>query len=202
MIVNGAQKMTELLQKNNLISKEQRELYQYSFELLLSTVINLLLVLFLGFLFDAVWETILFLLFFCPLKRFTGGFHMPDYRSCICFFCVLYCMLLFGDRFLSESPFIGFALCPCVLSGAVFLFLAAPVESSHKKLTRAEKKRLTFKVRLLLFPCTLSFLFFFELSDRQTARFIGYALLLTAFLTALGHLQNKWEERNDSYSNV
>lgn len=170
-------------------------MYQYSFELLISALVNLLLVLLLGSLFHSLGETLVFLFFFCTLKRYTGGFHMPGYQSCILFFGALYTMLLTVDKLCSISITSGFFL--SVLISAAFIARFSPVESTNKALTPEERKILSRKAMLLLVFTTTLFTFFYLHSLMQIAKFIGYALILIAILMAAGLLQNRLEVRHD-----
>lgn len=195
MIQKNAKKMTFLLIEKKLISEEQKDMYQYSFELLISAIVNLFLVLFLGILFHSFLETIVFLFFFCSLKRYTGGFHMPNYESCIFFFGVLYTMLLTLNQFCTITITPSFLL--SVLISAAFIACYSPIESINKKLTEKERKLLSLKAVLLLLLYTLLFALFYLLHFMQTAKFIGFALILIALLMAAGLLQNHWEVKHD-----
>ena len=195
MIEKSAGKMTSLLIKKKLISEDRKEMYQYSFELLISALINLLLVLLLGLLFHAFLETLVFLFFFCPLKRYTGGFHMPGYGSCITFFGVLYTALLSFHQFCDINVTFLFLL--SVLVSAAFIARFSPIESKHKKLSNKEKKALSRKAIILLLSDILLFVLFYFLSYMQITKFMGFALIVTAILMAGGLLQNHWEVRHD-----
>lgn len=195
MIEKSAGKITTLLIKKKLISEDRKEMYQYSFELLISALVNLLLVLLLGVLFHAFWETLVFLLFFCPLKRYTGGFHMPGYRSCITFFGVFYTILLACNQFYDVSVTSFFLL--SVLISTAFIARFSPIESKHKKLTETEKRVLSRKAVILLLSDTLLFALCYFLHFMQIAKFMGFALITIAILMAGGLLQKHWEVPHD-----
>lgn len=195
MIETNARKITLRLIEKKLISKTQQDMYQYSFELLISALVNLLLVLLIGILFHSFWETLVFLFFFCTLKRYTGGFHMPSYRSCIFFFGVLYTMLLTANNFFDIRITVAFLL--SVLASAVFIARFSPIESANKKLTDKEKKLLSRKAVILLLSYTLLFGLFYFLHFMEIAKFIGFALIFIAILMAAGLLQKRWEVEHD-----
>jgi len=192
MIIRIAQIATGLLLKKKLISHDERDVYRYSFELLISTVMNMAIVLILGLLFHRLYETLVFLATFCTIKRFTGGLHMPSYGSCIIFFGCIYFLLLLTDRFFN-IPVNGFFIA-CTALSALPVLLLAPVIHPNKLLAPDEIIRLKKKVRWLvaLFSLLFSIAFIF-FKSKMIARYMGYSMLLISFLVISGELINKMD---------
>ena len=62
--------------RKNIFSEEQREIYQYGFELWVSSAIGILMVLAIGIISGKFWESVVFYIVFCSIRLFSGGFHL------------------------------------------------------------------------------------------------------------------------------
>lgn len=70
------------------------EFLRYGIEITLSSILNIILILFLSIVFHSLREGILFLTVFISTRQFTGGFHASTYFRCnlvfsLCFLAVL-----------------------------------------------------------------------------------------------------------------
>ena len=75
MLTRMAQGLSSFFISRNIIKEEDKLVYDYSFEILLSTVINLLAVIVLAYICKVVVPTIFFLLGFIAIRTTAGGFH-------------------------------------------------------------------------------------------------------------------------------
>lgn len=75
MIAKLAQKMTAYFIKKNVINEEEKETYDYCFEVLIATVINLVILVMLGILTRRCIETAIFCVLFMLLRGAAGGYH-------------------------------------------------------------------------------------------------------------------------------
>lgn len=74
-----ARKMCEL----KFICPEQEDDYKYSIQVILEKVIGYFVLLLLSVLNHLFLQTILFLLFFSNLRKYTGGYHARSFLGCI-----------------------------------------------------------------------------------------------------------------------
>lgn len=94
MIHNLSQKLTTTFIHHRIIEAEDREIYIYSFELLLSAVINLAVVVLLICLTGQVWGGVGFVLSFIILRQSAGGYHASSHFFCILSFTVIFSVFL------------------------------------------------------------------------------------------------------------
>jgi len=87
--------MTKYLIDNEKIENEDYHLYLYAFEVLISSISNIVIILLIGVLLNRFIETLLFLIFYCPIRQFAGGFHTENYRRCLLFFMTIYISNIF-----------------------------------------------------------------------------------------------------------
>ena len=75
--------LTSLAGSNSMENKDTDiQVIIYGIELLLSSFVNLILVMIVGGYFFGILPTLVFILFFCPIRQFSGGFHAKSYMTC------------------------------------------------------------------------------------------------------------------------
>ena len=101
MIRYGARKIAVLFLKEDIINEDDKEIYEYVLELLISTVINLLLVLMLSSFFRDIGQGILYFLVLATLRPYAGGFHASSYTRCGSLYCIIFIIIACFSRFLN-----------------------------------------------------------------------------------------------------
>lgn len=122
------------------------EVITYGIELLLSSVVNLILVMIIGGLFFGAFATFVFVLFFCPIRQFSGGFHAKSYIICTVGFLGLF-LLLGNVMMFIENIIVDFGL--WFFWGEVILSIS-PIETENKRLNQRLKRICKKKIGLLL----------------------------------------------------
>ena len=82
MLKQVAEKSTSILLNRGLIQLDKQKIYVYGFELFCSTVLCILSILFLGVVFGTLPLTVVFILFFIPIRIVAGGYHAKSYTCC------------------------------------------------------------------------------------------------------------------------
>ncbi len=82
MLSKAAEQCTEYLIKYNKITEQQKSIYKYGFELLVSTAVCIGAILVCGILGGYGKEAIIFLLSFIPIRITAGGYHAGSYGRC------------------------------------------------------------------------------------------------------------------------
>ena len=90
MIEFLSKKITSFLYSNNVIEKEDIEIYNYTFETIIAFFSNIVFILLTGWILDRFVCTMVFLLFYCPIRQFSGGYHAENYKSCLLVFILIY----------------------------------------------------------------------------------------------------------------
>lgn len=140
MVKSYANKMTTYLVDNKKIENNDYELYSYAFEVLISSIGNIIIILIIGALFNRFTETLLFLAFYCPIRQFAGGFHTENYTRCLLFFLSIYIAnILIIDKLIRvevTTPILALAFISYI--GMLFL---VPQEHRNNPLSIEEKKK-------------------------------------------------------------
>jgi accessory gene regulator B len=140
MIGKKAAQLSAALARRGIIKAEDTDVYAYGLELMLSTTINILLVIVVSFLLNRPLSWLFFLLPFIPLRLTAGGYHAKTHLGCCATFTLGYAALLAAGILVSGlvTPLIL-----TIVSIACFMLnlLLSPVPASNKPLNADEKRR-------------------------------------------------------------
>jgi accessory gene regulator B len=131
-------KITNILVKNEIIQSDDFEIYRYGFETLIYFVVNILVALFIGIVFDRFIHTIVFLSCYCNLRQFTGGYHARNYTECTLTFVVIYLLTIFVANNIDVDKYKYLLIVLLILSIFV-IYKLAPLEHRNKPLNENEK---------------------------------------------------------------
>src|ERR1035437_783933 len=98
-----AEKITDCLEKQGLIEPDQSEVYVYGMTLLISSAATLFATLLIGLTFHMLNDVLVFLLFFIPVRIFSGGYHSSSYLRCFLTFMLILGSFLAIQRIIPES---------------------------------------------------------------------------------------------------
>lgn len=135
-------------------SDNEKAVYAYSIEVLLSLLLNLIILTVAAHVLNKKFELLIFIIFFSGLRTFAGGYHARTHTECI---------------FLSFSIFIISAMCGTYLkqygeiilvSGVIFsvfmVFWLAPSETENKPLSKSERKKYKVISRVIVITLSLA----------------------------------------------
>ena len=190
MIHNLSQKLTTTFIHHRIIDAEDREIYIYSFELLLSAVINLAVVVLLICLTGQVWGGVGFVLSFIILRQSAGGYHASSHFFCILSLTVIFAVFVTVMTFLPAGYYLPVILVSLAI-GIPVIVRTAPVAHENKPLTGAECARLSHLAKLTVVVLTALIMTGWYLVPWNAAS-VGAALgLLTVALSSLAALYQK-----------
>ena len=90
MFKSYASKITSFLIENKEINQDDYEVYKYGFEVLIAFIVNIAIVLSIGLLFNKIFYSIAFLICYCPIRQFAGGYHANNYTKCLLIFILIF----------------------------------------------------------------------------------------------------------------
>lgn len=82
MIAEMGKKVAVSFLKNNVITKEEVDVYQYGAELVISQTFATVAILGMGIALGKFQETVIYYLAYTFLRVYAGGFHASCYRNC------------------------------------------------------------------------------------------------------------------------
>ena len=78
-------KLIEFFVSNDLIKNEDKELYEYAVNIILSSLIHIATVMIIGLCFNLFIESLVFYFSFIAIRKFAGGYHAKTPVRCYLF---------------------------------------------------------------------------------------------------------------------
>lgn len=133
--------IADFLLSQKVIKKQEKEIYVYGTQLVISSIINLLICITISLLLGELINGLIFFATFSSLRRFTGGFHCKTFIMCNVVFSSVVALALLSNTFLGKV-FENYVI---VMVTAIFnlicILLFSPVYNENKKLTYIQKRR-------------------------------------------------------------
>ncbi|MGL5713525.1 MAG: accessory gene regulator ArgB-like protein [Paraclostridium sp.] len=149
MVKSCAKNMTSFLISNKAIEDDESELYIYGFETLIAFAINIAAILLVGAFFNKFTHTLLFLLCYCPIRQFSGGYHAENYKKCLMVFLSIY-MLDIAILSVLINKISNISVIIMTLVCALIIIRYSPMEHRNNPLSKEERKRYKNTVILLI----------------------------------------------------
>ena len=135
MLEKLSARLTEALLRRGAAEESKRELFEYGFQITLSTLLWLATITVIGLVFFD-WRFLLcYLLFYLPIRQFAGGYHCSTYGGCYALSNLMFLAVCLGGRALQDP---GWKL-PVLALGALallFIFWQAPVMNPSNSLSK------------------------------------------------------------------
>lgn len=195
MLTRLSKKLTCFFIRKNAININEREVYDYCFEIFLSTILNLISIIVIAIITKTYIISSVFIVVFISMRFVAGGYHAKTH-----FRCFLILLGVYG----SLIAIIKFAV-PLFLTGLIFSIIAciiycfiAPVENENNPFdTNNKKKQLKMKIIFLLFIyTTLSIIFLHVNLLRQIGFAIAYANLCVSVSCLCAVIKKKLINKN------
>jgi accessory gene regulator B len=110
------------------------------------TVLNILITIVLGIIFNELYQSILFSIGYIPIRSFSGGYHAKTPQKCTLFSTIMMVIVLLLMKLVLPTSLI---LLMWMISSVVIVVLS-PVQDENKPLDDVEVKVYKRRTRLLL----------------------------------------------------
>ena len=189
MITKLSHIIADFFIREKIVPEEQREIYEYGFELSISSVIGIILVLAIGLISGRFWESIVFYIVFCFTRLFTGGFHAPSHLLCkLTFSSILLAVLLLDWLLHGIEDYYWFVL---HFYSVVIVCQFAPIENPNKELTKRHKVKCKV-ISIIAMAVWLAVMFLFRFLGSKLDHIVALTLFFVSNLMLLG---NYYERR-------
>lgn len=129
--------LTNHLIAKNIVPKEDKEIYDYGFEMLFSTLMGYTIVLVTSLLMNSFFEGMIFLISFVLLRNYSGGYHADTHIKCNLFLFLSALFVLFMSKV--AIPYIYLIMIYVLLWHMIIMY--APIENKNKPLSENERKK-------------------------------------------------------------
>lgn len=161
----------------DILKEEERDNFEYGLKQGLTILLNVFTVVIIGLIFGMLWQSIVFLIAYIPLRSYAGGYHAKTQLNCYLLSVLMIVLILMAMKFLLWTRLM--ILMVLMLSGSIVLALA-PVEDKNKPLDSLEETIFKIRSRRILFiQCLIAVVAY--LSGYETL-----AVSLSISITAVG----------------
>jgi Membrane protein putatively involved in post-translational modification of the autoinducing quorum-sensing peptide len=187
------ERITDILVNNEIIIAENRNLYAYGLQQGLLMIFNIATILGIGIMLNMVWESIIFLLTFVPLRSNAGGYHAKTQLRCYLYSVAMITATLVGIKIVPWTGVICLSL--TVVAGTIIFFLA-PVEAVNKPLGQVEKAVYKKRTRVSLVLFVFLVLLFCYIGQLTSSVCIMMGILVVSIMVVLGRMSNRqrWDK--------
>lgn len=176
--------ISQYLIKQNIIEKDEQELYEYGTILLLEGCLSILLCLYISNYFDSLFEGIFILIIFIPIRILGGGLHVNSYIFCLCLTCfTVIAILLISTFFEFNKNFLLFI----ALFSLITIKSLYPVEHPNRPVSQLENLLFKNKFNIVL---SYNLLLTLVLFSSELFPIFSVTLLTLALSMLLGKILN------------
>lgn len=149
MIKFFSDKITDVLVYNKSIDSEDSDVCSYGLEILISALANLVMVLILGAIFGKFIQTIVFVICYCSIRQFSGGYHADTHGRCIfTFLCMYLATVVFITNI--KSIDLRFMVMFITILNWLIIYRLVPVEHINNPLNEIEKNKNRRNARVIV----------------------------------------------------
>lgn len=197
MIHRLAEDITFYFIKNHYISIEDREVYEYGAEVLLSNGVVILLLCIFSIITNSFSYAICFILIFAPLRACIGGFHASNQRNCIILTLFIYILLFYLKD--SIIQYVNIQIITTLLVADAVFLLSVPQVNKNHFLVEEEIRRNMVKSKILILIDHIAIGILIYGGNTQFPKFISLVLGTVALLILAEKIKKggkKGEESN------
>lgn len=145
MIEALSRKVVDYLIRSEAIADtdDDREYYQYGVEITMSSILGLLLVIILGVVTSCIFECVVFLITFVPIRQLTGGYHADTYFKCNFTMCMI-CIILLFIHHISYDNITPLVTTVISLISVIVIYLTCPIENKNKPISTKRRNSLKY----------------------------------------------------------
>ncbi len=137
MISKVSSKIVSVLASRSVINKDDAELYDYGFFILLSQLLYFIIALVTGIILKIIPQSVIFYLAFLLIRKYAGGYHASTETRCEIFSTL---SIVGSITVVKLSEIYDFKTALLVISAvsAVCIFIFSPLDTPEKPLSQKE----------------------------------------------------------------
>ena len=152
MIKRLADILTKFICSHINAPPEMADVYRYGFEITISSILNIILVLCCGIIMDDVLASVVYLFVFILIRIFTGGYHATSYLRCNIVMVVSFLLTYALYRVLIGLNTDIRILEAILLANGLPIIIFSPVKNPHKELTPKKAKKFRV-ISIVIYIC-------------------------------------------------
>ena len=182
MIAKLSRIIADFFIRRKVITEEQREAYEYGFELGISALIEIIITLAIGLISRMFWESVVFYIVFSFTRLFTGGFYAPKCYLDKLLFAAIMMIAMIADWLLQQiEDYYWFVL---HFYSLVIVCEFAPINDPGMELSRCERARLKV-ISIIIMTVWLAVMLLFRHLNSELDHIVALGLFCVSNLMLL-----------------
>ena len=173
---------------SNEVSSDNAEIYAYAIECLLNTILTLGLIIVIGAITGRLLITLVWMVFFLPIRHMSGGLHAPNHIGC------LISSLAVGTACMFLAPLLKgqdwFIYIGTVLS-IIIIFAFAPVIHSNHPMSYKKVRQMKISARVIIIIESVIVLLLHYCTKTNLAFAAILGVLSATISTGIGHFHDQ-----------
>lgn len=137
MLKEISEASTTYLQSRNVIPEDKRQIYQYGFNVIYSTLFCFVSIAVIGIIWHRTWETLIFLIYFVILRQAVGGYHADTYQKCFLLTNLVFILECILAVMIADKPIIAWGF---FLFSTFYMVIKAPSPNPHRKVKESRRQ--------------------------------------------------------------
>lgn len=194
MVQSVAVSITKQFLKVGVIEAGQMEIYIYGLEVLLSSLLNILVIIIISLLMCNPTAWLFFLISFVPQRLSAGGYHASSHFRCTTVGAISFASLIMLSNLLPMHIWNWLSLVTCILNLLLVLKLA-PVQTVNNPLSGKEVQRnriISLYIAHIHLVCPL-LMFTMPLKDFHIMKYYTLGIFIAGVSLVVGDMKNKKE---------
>ena len=178
MLENLAKSTARFFVSQNIVKSEYEEIYAYGMEIILSTVFNGVIVLFIAILSDTVLPSLLFFTAFILMRRSAGGYHAKTHIGCMMILIAVHLMFMVLINVIPDSiiPILSYF---SIAYSCISVYLFAPVEHPNKPLSSDDRRKLRMKSLVYILSISVVDLLMIFCAHYEVSLCLSYGIIVS-----------------------
>lgn len=175
--------------KNNLIQVDEIDIYIYGLQLIISSILGISIILFLGIISERLTDSLIFLFCFIILRQYSGGYHANSYLKCNLYFISIF-LLTEAAVIYTQAKYKDVLTVGLICISFVIILRFAPIDNINKKLSNSQKLK-NKKITLIIFVILITISIFMKVNDVNYYYNIAVTILSVTALIIIQKLKER-----------
>ncbi|WP_312812000.1 accessory gene regulator B family protein [Sedimentibacter sp.] len=180
--------------KNNLIQVDEIDIYIYGLQLIISSILGISIILFLGIISERLTDSLIFLFCFIILRQYSGGYHANSYLKCNLYFITIF-LLTEAAVIYTQAKYKDVLTVGLICISFVIILRFAPIDNINKKLSNSQKLK-NKKITLIIFVILITISIFMKVNDVNYYYNIAVTILSVTALMIIQKIKEAKQWKN------
>jgi accessory gene regulator B len=176
-----AEELSLILVTNKIIKLDNRKYYTYGIELILNDTVTFLIIGIIAISTNMLLDSVVYLLVFCILRAYAGGYHCKTYVQCLITSLTIYSFMLLLDTYIANDLKLIISFILMAISCPV-IFIFAPISNENSPVTEAQEKKYKLFSRILVIAIIVVFTLSISLANCRFSFEISWAMFAVFIL--------------------